>query len=163
MLVLEYSDDGGAGGLLGRGLRAVFYYWNKLILKFYGISIAADEADVASYSLIGDDQQKPIVDSDVAQERQFVNKNGEVLRQSAPVVLLNLWKIYPPSVGILGSCLKRVRHVFAFIYSCCYSFTEATDENDEKKSFVPKQAVRGVSTVIKKGETYALLGANGKN
>ena len=161
-MVLEYSDDGGSGGLLGRGLRAVFNYWNKLVLKFYGIRLAVDEADGAHYSLLGDDEQAPRVDGDVAEERQYVNKNSEVLRQSAPVVMLNLWKIYPPSVGVLGSCIKRVRQFFAFFFRYCYP-GGFTDENDEKKAFIPKQAVRGVSTVIKKGETYALLGANGED
>lgn len=131
------------------------------MLKYYGIHLDNNEAEGPNYSLIGDDDQKPIIDADVAEERQYVNKNSELLRQSAPVVLLKLWKIYPPSVGILGSCLKRVRQLSTFIFSLCFPNTKATDENDEKEACVPKQAVRGVSTVIKKGETYALLGANG--
>ena len=161
MLVLEYSDDGGSGGFLGRGLRAVQYYWNKLMLHLYGIRLSADKVGGAHYSLLGDDEQRANDDCDVAQERQYVNKNNELLRQSAPVVLLNLWKIYPPSVGILGSCLKRVRQFIASIVCFC-NLGGAMDENEEEKAFVPKQAVRGVSTVIKKGETYALLGANGE-
>jgi len=163
VLVLEYTDDGGAGGWIGRGLRAIGYAFTRLRLSWYGIRMSGHEADGAQDSPGGDDMESARLgdDSDVAQEQQYVLKNSEELRQTAPVVLLNLWKIYPPSVGVLGTCMRSIRSIFAAI--CCFCCrTGPLDENENEKPFVPKQAVRGVSTVIKKGETYALLGANGR-
>jgi hypothetical protein len=158
VLILEYADDGGAGGFVGRGLRAIGHYWTCLMLKWYGIRTTSDDGDVAQYRALGDNETD---DEDVAKERQYVMKNSEQLRHTAPVVLLNLWKVYPPSVGILGSLFMRVRR-FVMSVLCFWSKSHVIDvDDDEEKTFAPKQAVRGVSTAINKGETYALLGANG--
>ena len=148
--------------MLGRALRAMQYMWTSMMLRWHGIRTSVDETDATQYSLLGDDVNSKLGDDeDVARERQHVLKNREELRQNAPVVLLNLWKIYPPSVGVIGSCLKNIRHFLSVLFCCCCR-AGPVDENQEEKSYVPKQAVRGVTTAIKKGETYALLGANGR-
>jgi len=161
VLVLEYSDDGGSGGLLGRGIRAVQFYWTKAMLYFYGIRMSVDGLCGAHYSLLGEEKNKALDDVDVVQERDCVMKNDESLRQTAPVVLKNLWKIYPPSVGLVGSLVKNARRRLACIFCACNPYKAVDTDNDETVC-VPKQAVRGVSTVVQKGETYALLGANGE-
>ena len=158
VLVFEYANDGGAGGLLGRALRAISYQWTKLMLAWHGIKMSAD-GESSDYASLNDD--KLADDEDVVRERQYVAKNSEELRHTAPVVLNNLWKIYPPSVGVIGAFFLKVRRVIASIFAKC-SKTIVASEEEDAKTFVPKQAVRGVHTAIKKGETYALLGANGK-
>jgi hypothetical protein len=162
VLVLEYAGEGGSGGILGRLLRSCQSYFTKLSLRWHGIHTSTDE-DGNHYSLLGDDDSKLSDDEDVARERHHVLKNKEELRHTEPVVLLNLWKIYPPSVGMIGSLLLTVRRFFAstFCLFCNSGALTACEEKEEEKPFVPKQAVRGVSTAIKKGETYALLGQNG--
>ena len=163
VLVLEYANDGGSGGILGRALRWLQKLLTSLSLRWHGIRTDESSEEGLHYSLLGDDEGELVVDEDVQQERQYVLKNKEELRRTAPVVLLNLWKIYPPSVGVLGSILSTVRRSLSFLLHCCFDkkTMDSGDEPAEEKSNVPKQAVRGISTVIKKGETYALLGANG--
>ena len=75
---------------------------------------------------------------------------------------VNSSNFYPPSIGVVGSVLMSVRRFFGSVF-CFFCKTGPSNVNDcqEEKSCVPKQAVRGVTTAIKKGETYALLGANG--
>ena len=159
VLILEYADDGGAGGYVGRGLRAIGHGWTYLMLKWYGIRTDFVGKDETRYSALGDNGAD---DDDVAMERQYVLTNSEELRRTAPVVLLNLWKVYPPSVGIIGSLLVRVRRFISSVFCFWIKKGVVIDVDDEEgKTFAPKQAVRGVSTAIKKGETYALLGANG--
>lgn len=153
VLVFEYANDGGAGGLFGRALRSFSYYWTKVMLKWHGIEMSSGEADSTDYTSLNNDKLSD--DEDVVNERQYVAKNSEELRHSAPVVLNNLWKIYPPSVGVIGAFFMKIRRIISSIGKTI----SAPEENE--KTFVPKQAVRGVHTAINKGETYALLGANG--
>ena len=108
--------------MLGRALRAMQYMWTSMMLRWHGIRTSVDETDATQYSLLGDDVNSQLGDDeDVARERQQVLKNSEELRQNAPVVLLNLWKIYPPSVGVIGSCLKNIRHFLSVLFCCCCS------------------------------------------
>ena len=157
VLVFEYANDGGAGGLLGRALRAISYQWTNLMLKWHGIEMNAGEDNV--YASLNDEHLSD--DEDVVRERQYVAKNTEELRHTAPVVLNNLWKIYPPSVGVFGAFMMKVRRLISAILCICSKTIVASEDVEDEKTFVPKQAVRGVHTAIKKGETYALLGANG--
>lgn len=161
VLALEYSDDGGAGGLLGRLIRGLASLYTKLALRWYGIRTTAGESDDAQYALLGDGDKETSVDSDVLEERAHVLKNKRELKQSASVLLINLWKVYPPSVGIIGSLLYSLRRMIASVLCCCCGKSDVINEdsdNEAPKTYSPKQAVRGVSTAINRGETYALLG-----
>lgn len=159
VIVFEYANDGGAGGLLGRALRAISYQWTKLMLAWHGIDMSAEGAS-NDYASLNDDKLSD--DEDVVREREYVSKNSEELRHTAPVVLNNLWKIYPPSIGVFGATFLKIRRFLSAIISLIFhSKTIVASEEEDRKTSKPKQAVRGVHTAIKKGETYALLGANG--
>jgi hypothetical protein len=162
VLVLEYANDGGSGGLLGRALRAFQSFWIRVSLRWYGIRTDKCGENGTHYSRLGDEENKLEADEDIEQERQYVMKNKEELRQTAPVVLLNLWKIYPPSVGMLGSLLSGFRSALsAILFYWGDRISDTADDAEEETSFSPKEAVCGVTTAINKGETYALLGTNG--
>ena len=100
-------------------------------------------------------------DDDVADERACVEQNRDHLKATASVLLVNMWKVFPPTVGFFGKTFAGIRRIFNLI-CCCGCFrrqpapVEDDDEND--KSNLPKRAVRGVSTAIMEGETYGLLG-----
>merc|ERR1719491_2618544 len=40
VLIFEYASDGGAGGFVGRGLRAMSHKWTKVMLKWHGIEMS---------------------------------------------------------------------------------------------------------------------------
>jgi ABC-type multidrug transport system ATPase subunit len=155
LLGLEYSQDGGAGGMLGRCLRAVCDSWERLLLRIHGVR-------TINGTLMLDDglvDDKSGLDDDVLAEERRVNENIAVFKRTAPIMYHNLWKVYPPSVGLLGSMLARIRQFLSRI--CCWCCGNAVKPEQQRRAHFPKRAVRGVSTVVEEGETYALLGSNG--
>lgn len=158
LLLLEYSDDGGAGGPLGRILRQARSAWGKMILRSYGVRKGPD-----GVSLLLDDglDEGRGEDDDVIDERTFVKQNRDNLKDSASVLLVNMWKVFPPTVGPFGKMLAWIGKVCKLI-CCCGCFRRnpirINGDDEEDKSNFPKRAVRGVSTAIMEGETYGLLG-----
>jgi ABC-type multidrug transport system ATPase subunit len=100
---------------------------------------------------------KDVLDDDVLAEERHVNENCAVFKQTAPIMYHNLWKVYPPSVGLLGSMIASLRQFLGEM--CCCG--KGVKPEEQRRAYLPKRAVRGVSTVVEEGETYALLGANG--
>lgn len=161
LLLLEYSADGGSGGMLGRMLRSMRASYEGLILKWHGVRKTEDGSLLLDDGLDDESRHNELEDEDVVQERSYVTQNKEDLVTSASVLLVNLWKVYPPSVGLLGSCLASLRRFVAFI--CCCRFLRcrrSEPEGDDDNSNLPKRAVRGMTTAIHKGETYGLLGVS---
>jgi ATP-binding cassette, subfamily A (ABC1), member 3 len=158
LLGLEYSQDGGAGGFLGRCLRYGCDSWERLLLRIHGIK-NVNGALLLDDGLVDD---KDVLDDDVLAEERRVNENSTVFKKTAPIMYHNLWKVYPPSVGLLGSIMAWLRQILWRIYSCCCCCCgKGAKPEEQRRAYLPKRAVRGVSTVVEKGETYALLGSNG--
>lgn len=158
LLLLEYADDGGAGGPIGRVLRKLRSAYGKMILRFNGVRKGQD-----GVSLLLDDglDNGRSEDDDVVEEQKYVIENKKKLQPTASVLLVNMWKIYPPTVGVIGNALSWIRKIFQFVFCLgCFRKTSAANVEDEEsdKSNLPKRAVRGVSTAIMDGETYGLLG-----
>jgi len=91
LLLLEYSGDGGSGGLLGQLLRSLRASTDQIRLRWYGIKKENGQ-------LLISDTSSMILDEDVKQEKEFV-RDTPSLATSAPVLIRDLWKAYPPSVG----------------------------------------------------------------
>jgi len=164
LLMLEYADDGGAGGFVGRALRKIRGSYESWSLRWHGIRKGDDGVSL----LLNDglDGSTGSEDEDVAVEREQVTSNADSLKESASVLLVNLWKVYPPSVGIFGSVLAAIRRGLTFLICCCFlskqqETPQMETEDDKDLSFLPKRAVRGVTTAIPQGETFGLLGVNG--
>ena len=160
LLLLEYAHDGGAGGMLGRGLRKVRGFFEAMALRWHGVRKTRDGS---SLMLADGLQSSTGTDEDVEEERQFVVENKNTLQQEASVVLVNMWKVYPPSVGMFGSLVSWIKGIISFI-CCCGCFRRRTaaarDDEEEDTSSMPKRAVRGVTTAVTRGETYGLLGVS---
>jgi ATP-binding cassette subfamily A (ABC1) protein 3 len=155
LLILEYSGDGSAGGKIGWVIRSAKSSWERLILRCNGV-----HADCS----LDDGLKEGTRDEDVEGERIFVYENIDQLKHSAPIVYQDLWKIYPPSVGLFGTMAAFVR---GHIYMICCLLRKSSAERrtvilkERRRVLLPKRAVRGVTTCIQEGETFALLGANG--
>jgi ABC-type multidrug transport system ATPase subunit len=158
LLLLEYSDDGGSGGPVGRILRQMRSSWGNMILRWHGVRKGPD-----GVSLLLDDglDEGRGEDDDVVDERVYVKDNKDHLKVTASVLLVNMWKVFPPTVGPFGKIFSWIRRVCHLI-CCCGCFRKQSarvaDDSEEDKSNLPKRAVRGVSTAIMEGETYGLLG-----
>ena len=164
LLMLEYSEDGGSGGFAGRVLRNIRGRYEQLSLRWHGVRKADDGISLMLDD--GLDESTLSEDTDVAAERTYVTSNTTSLKMSASVLLIDLWKVYPPSVGIFGSLFVAVRKVGMFLksrrYICFHGASSAEVVVDDKdRFFLPKRAVRGVTTSIPQGETFGLLGVNG--
>jgi ABC-type multidrug transport system ATPase subunit len=152
LLLLEYSEDGGSGGVVGRSLRYARGSYERMVLSWYGVRKSGN-------SLLLDDglDESDEQDEDVYQEESYV-KSKPGLQESAPVVLRDLWKIYPPSAGILGAITGSIRKLICCI---CVAVRPQNSPEDTNERSLPRRAVRGLTTFVKEGETLGLLGANG--
>jgi len=139
VVLLEYSGDGGSGGIIGRALRIVKNSIEKVQLRYYGVT--------AAYRTQTDE-----LDADVAQEKEFVLEHKDELKTEASVLIVDLWKVFPPPTSVLGRFLGYFRK----LWNCLRK--QQTQEETSKK---PKKAVQGLSTQIMAGDTFGLLGVNG--
>jgi len=169
VLMLEYSSDGGSGGLLGRTLRSLRHTVDRAILKWNGVKLAPDgrfllddgldELTLVDGSTSGDGNIED--DADVSNEAIYVIDNEEELKRSAPVLLSKMWKIYPPSTGLFGSLFGWIRFICCFCCRLCSRKQTAPEDDEADNSKLPKRAVRGLTIAVGHGETYGLLGVNG--
>jgi ABC-type multidrug transport system ATPase subunit len=152
LLLLEYSEDGGSGGVVGRSLRYARGSYERIMLSWYGVRKSGN-------SLLLDDglDESEEQDEDVRHEELYV-KSKPGLQESAPVVLRDLWKIYPPSAGIVGAITGSIRKLICCI---CVVVRPQNSPKDTNERSLPRRAVRGLTTFVKEGETLGLLGANG--
>lgn len=139
VLFMEYSGDGGSGGLIGRLLRNLRAMIDQAKLWLYKEGPRYDSQDEE-------------LDFDVAKEKEYVSTNKRALVKKASVLLINVWKIFPPSTTI-------VRTILLFPYRCWNFCRQRKEELDPSRK--PKKAVSGMTTAIMPGETFGLLGVNG--
>jgi len=160
LLLLEYSADGGAGGVLGRLLRQVRGTLETVSLRWHGVRQAEDGTSLLLEDGLDTDGERA-EDDDVAEECSFVKQNKNALKDEASVLLVDLWKVYPPSVGMFGSIFASLRRTIGFIFCHWWRRGHRSEDNEERaKAFPPKRAVRGLTTAITEGETYGLLGVS---
>jgi hypothetical protein len=153
LLALEYSDDGGSGGFVGRLLRRFREKRDDFILKRNGVHKNANGDLLLSDGLNSSTGE----DDDVIVEANRVIENEAVLKSSADILLVNLWKVYPPSVSKIWREIKLyIKWVF-----CCFCLKNRDENREIDTSSLPKRAVRGLTLAIKQGETFGLLGVNG--
>jgi len=156
LLFLEYSADGGSGGFVGRVIRKIRTAYTNLILSCYGIRKDAEGISLVLEDSLDEGRQE---DEDVTNERSFVRENKTELIGKASILIYDMWKVFPPSVGFLGRFIGRICDIL-----CCRCFGKHRNKSDDDeidKSNFPKRAVRGVCTAVMPGETYGLLGVNG--
>lgn len=91
--MLEYSGDGGSGGLLGRVVRCIWGSFDRLLLSRHGVKSVDGQI-----SIVYDDAHCTSSDEDVLAEEEYV-KSTPLLETSAPVVMKDLWKVFPPPAG----------------------------------------------------------------
>jgi ABC-type multidrug transport system ATPase subunit len=96
-------------------------------------------------------------DEDVILEKNRVIRNEAVLKSSAKILLVNLWKVYPPSVAKVW---REFRQFVKWVF-CCYCLRNRVENREIDPSTLPKRAVRGLTLAIEQGETFGLLGVNG--
>lgn len=152
LLFLQYRNEGGSF------LSEIGKRWESLVLRMYGVRTTEGEHWVDD----GLDARNRNPDEDVESEMRFVKSNLAELKVIAPILLVDLWKIYPPSIGLLGTLVAKTRMALSAIL-CCWSqnASRAAEFEDRRKAALPKRALRGVTTAVHVGETYALLGQNG--
>ena len=146
LLFLEYAADGGSGGSAGRILRRIKGYYDRTMLSLFGVKSIDDNLELAD----------SIPNEDLQMESEYV-KSNEDLKESVPVLLKDLWKIYPPSAGILAGIVGWLKW---FICACGLG-SSGCFKSDNKGMSKPRRAVRGVTAAVHRGETFGLLGANG--
>ena len=160
LLLLEFSHDGGSGSFVGRYLRSIRGSCDRSLLRWYGVRKKGDVLALDD----GLHEPQEIVDTDVEEERLLVTEQIETLRNSAPVLFADLWKIYPPSTGLFGVILASIRRFLAAVF-CCFcrrrSSETTEDQEDKRRGLLPKRAVRGITIAVRQGEVLSLLGPNG--
>ena len=161
LLMMEYAQDGGAGGGFGASLRSVRDGFERMTLRCQGVRrvdgawCLDDELDSAGVS----------IDDDVAKEENKVEELLSDLKSYAPVVIHDLWKVFPASVGFVGTFLQSFKRLCCCcsrdFWCHCRGRVKGTSDEEAKQNYQPKIAVRGVSYALEKGETFFLLGNNG--
>ncbi len=100
--MLEYSGDGGSGGLLGRALRYIRGSFDRLLLSRHGVKQVDGQISIDCDHARGTNS-----DEDVLQEEEYV-KSTPFLESSAPVVMKDLWKVFPAPLGCFGKRRPRL-------------------------------------------------------
>merc|ERR1712226_234518 len=138
--------------MAGRVLRGIKGTYDRILLSLYGVK------KVDNKLLLDDGLQETTPNPDVQKEMDYV-RSKEDLQAAAPIVLKDLWKIFPPSVGIMGSFFGSIK----WLICCCGLGLGRSSNPEEKKQdqSKPRRAVRGLTTAVKRGETFGLLGSNG--
>jgi hypothetical protein len=146
LLFLEYADDGGSGGFAGRVLRYIKGSYERIVLAVHGVK------KVGNKLTLDDGLVDLAPNDDVKKEAAFVNGKPN-LHKSAPIVLRDLWKVFPPSIGLLGGLLNRIKWLL-----CCCGIGEKSNrkEGSDGDHSGPRRAVRGLTAAVQRGETFGL-------
>jgi len=147
LLLLECSQVGGAGGMVGRWVRRARAFASRSVLRMYGETFDSDSGE-----LIPNDGGS-VLENDILDQHNLISEQKETMVQTSKVLAYNLWKIYPPSIGYISSFCTFLRAQS----SCCRKNPTSASE----WTYKPKKALRGVSLSINTGETFGLLGKNG--
>jgi hypothetical protein len=145
LLFLEYSEDGGSGGFAGRVLRQIKGTYDRTMLAIHGVR----EVD-NKLLLLDDGLVDTASNDDVKKEADFV-RSKEDLHVSAPIVLRDLWKIFPPSVGVIGALAGWFQW-----FLCCCGLGKSKGSKEENARSGPRRAVRGLTVAVQRGETFGL-------
>lgn len=145
LLFLEYADDGGSGGVAGRVLRYVKGSYERFMLAFHGVK------KVGNKLTLDDGLVDLAPNDDVQVEADFVNGKPD-LHKTVPIVLRDLWKVYPPSIGLLGSLINRIK----WLLCCCGLGNKSSKEESDGDNSGPRRAVRGLTAAVQRGETFGL-------
>lgn len=161
LLVLESIQKEGSSTCCAGLLHRCREYFDRKLLYWSGVR----ENDGKLLLNDGLDERSQRPDEDVEAESMFVQGKIDYLKETAPVVFLNLWKIYPASNGLLGTALGLARmtvsSVINFVCGKSRHSSQETEREKHQKFPLPKRALRGVTTAVREGEIYALLGQNG--
>ena len=144
LLFLEYSEDGGSGGIAGQILRYLRGTFDRTILSLYGVR------KVDNKLLLDDGLLETNPNPDVKKEADFV-RGKETLHEAVPIVLRDLWKVFPPSVGVFGAIFGWLKWLI-----CCCGLGKGKGDDEEKAQSGPRRAVRGLSAAVHRGETFGL-------
>jgi len=146
LLFLEYANDGGSGGFAGRFLRYVRASYDRTMLSLNGVR------KVGNKLTLDDGLVDLTANDDVQKENEFVNSKPD-LHKTSPIVLRDLWKVFPPSIGLLRGLIKRIK----WLLCCCGlgNRKSAMDDSDGDRSG-PRRAVRGLTAAVQRGETFGL-------
>ncbi len=98
LLLLEFCGDGGSGGSLGQLVRSVRKAISRARLRLSGIDIGQDQLEVIAGSTL---------DEDVEKEKELV-ENSSSLEDIAPIVIDDLWKVFPRPVSCCGKGTPRL-------------------------------------------------------
>ena len=140
---------GGSGGQLGRSLRWFKLSYQRLLIRLQNTSTFEIDGQLQDSDL-EENQHHITKDSDVHDEERFVLEQKSSLLASSPVLVSNLWKIYPNG-SMLSSLTQRIS-----------SFCHFNNDTSSSSSKSAKVAVRGLTFAIRQGgETLGLLGVNG--
>ena len=154
LLLLEEAEFGGGGGAVGEKLWEMGAWIEKQKLRLYGVrevngrliaDDGLDDAGIQSGDAVEDEE-------DVVRERTFVNENIEQLKKESAIVIQGLWKVYPPSLGMISGLKMGLKR---------FLWGGRGRKKGGDASVGVKRAVRGVTTSIPTGEIYGLLGVNG--
>jgi len=102
---VELSEVGGGGGPVGSNLRRMGKAFSDFKLRMNGVRTINGRL-IANDGLDDNDGHWED-DEDVAKERSFVDNNFDDLKGSAAIVIKDLWKVYPPTVGLCSVPPKR--------------------------------------------------------
>ena len=155
LLGLEYTQDGGAGGFVGDLFRSFKQWTDGRILRLYGVRTGGKKL------LLNDGLREGTRDEDVEEEEAFVSEELEELKVASPVLIENLWKIYPPSIGMFGALFNGILLSVRGCLCCCrrwcskpHAEGEGEDDGPQTKH-LPKRAIRGLSlSPSKRGRSF---------
>ena len=146
LLFLEYADDGGSGGIAGRVLRYIKGSYDRMMLSAHGVR------KVGNKLTLDDGLVDLAPNDDVQKESEFVHGQPD-LHQTAPIVLRDLWKVFPPSIGLLGGLVNRIK----WLLCCCgLGNGNSSDPDEAGDRSGPRRAVRGLTAAVQRGETFGL-------
>ena len=133
LMLLEYSSDGGSGGVFGRAVRKIRAAAHNFHNQLSGFEQVSTEE----------------IDDDVMKEKEAVREGKENMIETSPILISELWKTYPK-----GSLLTVLFHkIVSLMCSCCYK--------SKHSDWKPKVAVNNLSIHVENGITFGLLGVNG--
>jgi len=98
LMLLEYSSDGGSGGLFGR------------LLRLLRLTVHNAHNQLSGFKRVNADD----IDEDVLEEEIRVNRDKHTLKAESPILIAELWKTYPA-----GNFISALLRQIASKICCC--------------------------------------------
>ena len=145
-------------GYLDHIQQTITLEWERFVIDWYSVKMEHDGMPIQNDGL----NVLQMLDGDIRKDKKFVSKKFVQLVHSAPIVFLNVWKVYlTPTSGLCG--LVSI-FIFRSLYNlgCALLLKERAGQEvpDEDRWLLPKRAVQGLSFAVRKGEAFVLLGVN---